>query len=175
MVKPIPVDLLPTPEEIRGVYGYDPETGLLTWLASNERHKAGDVACRMVSTGYRVTSLNCLVLRAHRVAFCWWHGAWPTDLIDHINGVKNDNRIANLRQVNQAENVQNILRLRATNTSGFVGAKPKGKRWEANIAAYGSGSKYLGVYDTPEEAHEAYMAAKRRLHPKVSQELIPSP
>ena len=101
---------------------------------------------------------------AHRLAWLYVHGAWPTGQIDHINGDRGDNRISNLRDVTPALNTQNQRRAaRSNKSSGLLGVTANRGRWLAQISIGGK-SRNLGRYATPEEAHAVYVAAKRVLH-----------
>lgn len=94
------------------------------------------------------------------------HGAIPDGLeIDHINGDESDNRICNLRLATKSENQQNKRRPRKDNKAGLLGVCwfERAKKWRAQITVNGE-CKYLGLYVTPEEAHAAYLTAKRELH-----------
>ena len=140
------------------VLDYNPDTGLFTWLVSFGRVKAGETAGTTGGT-YCYIRVNGSDRLAHRAAFAWVHGYWPKHHIDHINGNKRDNRICNLREATSKQNAANSP-LRRDNTSGFKGVRPartKGKWW-AHIYVDGR-CRYLGTYDTPEEAHTAYLKA----------------
>ena len=91
-------------------------------------------------------------------------GVWPTNEIDHVNRVRDDNRLTNLREATDAEQSWNRNKP-AHNTSGFVGVSwHKGaKKWGAYIGSGGSGL-YLGYFPTSELASAAYLEAKARLH-----------
>ena len=105
--------------------------------------------------------------QAHRIVWQLHNGQIPDGLqIDHINGIKDDNRIENLRLDVNKENPQNISEPQCNNTSGYLGVSwnEREKKWRAQIMVKGK-RKYLGLYDTKEEAYEAYLAAKRDLHP----------
>ena len=91
------------------------------------------------------------------------NGSWPIGEIDHVNGDRGDNRIANLRDVDHKTNSQNERRARAINTSGFLGVSKQGNKWQASIR-HGGKQLYLGLFAAKEEAHSAYLAAKRLLH-----------
>lgn len=103
--------------------------------------------------------------RAARLAWFYVHGAWPKHHIDHINGNRLDNRIANLRDIPRQANNQNIHRSFKTNKTGFLGVDldKRSNRYRASIRHNGS-NRTLGRFDTPEEAHEVYLNAKRLLH-----------
>jgi hypothetical protein len=90
-------------------------------------------------------------------------GEWPKGLIDHVNGVKDDNRFANLRVVDETGNSQNIRKPNRRNKSGFMGVIFFQNKWRASITHKGK-THWLGDFKTPEEAHEAYLIAKRKLH-----------
>jgi hypothetical protein len=155
-----------TAERVREMFHYDPETGVFTRRVSVANVKAGTPAGRLnKNDGYIQLMLDYKKYRAHRLIWLYVYGEWPTHTIDHINGDRSDNRIANLRDVDCATNNQNKHRPGTRNTSGFLGAtfcNTKGK-WRAQITV-GRRLKFLGHHATPELAHEAYVAAKRILH-----------
>jgi hypothetical protein len=93
------------------------------------------------------------------------YGSWPANTIDHINGIKTDNRIENLRDVTAAVNKQNMRAARSDSRSGLIGAiwQEDRKSWKAEIAVGGK-KKMLGRFKTAEAAHEAYVLAKRTVH-----------
>jgi hypothetical protein len=103
-------------------------------------------------------------LLAHRVVYALTHGHWPEHEIDHENGVEAGNSIANLRSATHGQNSQN-QKLFVTNTSGFPGVHwhKQRRKWKAEIAAINR-PIHLGLFDTPEEAYAAYLAAKAILH-----------
>ena len=98
----------------------------------------------------------------HRVLWAMAHGTVPP-MLDHINGDRSDNRLANLRVVDHTTNMQNQRNAMRDNRTGFLGVSPSGGRYRATIRVSGK-QKYLGLFDTAEAAHEAYLAAKRELH-----------
>lgn len=153
-----------TPEKLREIVSYDPETGVFTWRKTRGRARAGNVAGTPHNEGY----ISIVALRgrylAHRLAWFYVHGEWPQDDIDHINGDRSDNRISNLRDVSRSENLQNVATARKSSTHGFIGASRQGGRWKARIKLNGK-ETHLGLFDTPEEASEAYLRAKAEMHP----------
>lgn len=154
-------------EQLIADWSYDPDTGLFTRIRAAGRHgchKVGTVAGTSTSHGYVVIRIAGVLHGAHRLAWLYVHGEWPL-VIDHINGDRADNRLCNLRNVSQKENTQNLQRAPVTSKSGLLGAHRFGrqKRWSARIRIDGV-SVRLGLFDTPEEAHAAYMEAKRRHH-----------
>lgn len=152
-----------TQSHLQELLHYNPETGIFTWLVSRSRTRAGEIADYVNNRGYvriRICSVEYL---AHRLAWLYMTGGWPKDQIDHINGIRNDNRWANLREADRFINQQNQRKPRPNNVTGFLGVSPEGNRFVAQIGL--RGKKYsLGAYHTPEQAHKAYIEAKRRLH-----------
>jgi hypothetical protein len=163
-----------TAERLREVFDYDPLTGVFT--RKQQRTKYGtkvavaqwktdrNAGC-VGSGGYRLVAVDGKAYRGHRLAWLYVHGNWPEKFIDHINGDRVDNRIANLREVDNAVNMQNVKRARIDSGTGILGV-----RWEAERGKYSAdirahGKRYrLGRFDTAEEAQDAYLAAKRKLH-----------
>lgn len=169
---------LPTVETLKRLLSYDPESGVLTWRERgsmdcprdggkrwNSRY-AGQEAFRVVHTGYRQGMVNRVMVRAHRAAWAIYYGRWPDGDIDHINGNRSDNRIANLREVSRADNAKN-QRPRKNSKSGILGVCRHGKdRWKAYIKV-GDKPLHLGVFDSLDDAAEARARAnlKYGYHP----------
>jgi hypothetical protein len=101
-------------------------------------------------------------------AWLYVHGEWPKHTIDHINGIRSDNRIENLRDVPTRTNLENTRSQSRKNETGFMGVSRNktSVRADSWVAAITVNRKtiHLGVYETPEQAHAAYIQAKRRLH-----------
>ena len=157
---------LPSPERVREAFDYDPETGVLTWrICTSNRAPAGREAGSPDGQGYRILMLDGVLLRTHRVAWAHFHGTWPDHFIDHINGNRSDNRIANLRDVPNAVNLQNNAAPQCNNTSGFKGVwlDKRRNRYVAELQAFGKRHR-LGSFRTPEEAYAVYLEAKQRFH-----------
>lgn len=95
---------------------------------------------------------------AHRVAWLLHFGFWPDQELDHINGIKDDNRISNLREVTHAENMQNRTKAMRSSSTGVLGVKPFRNGYIARIQRFGK-RQHLGVFKTIEEASSAYRAA----------------
>ena len=154
-----------TAKRARELFDYDPLTGVLTRRAYLRGHKVGEVVGGVNSDGYRRVYTGKRSYLVHRVAWLMAHNAWPTNTIDHINGDKLDNRLANLRDVSRQENKENMRGPRADNQSGFLGVY-----WHKHVQKFQTSIRtsgkliHLGYYTTPEEAHQAYLTAKRRLH-----------
>lgn len=151
-------------EKLREVFSYDAETGILTWRDRVGNVAAGSVAGRITNKGYIQIGVCGKRYMAHRLAWAYVHGYWPNGDIDHIDGDRLNNRIANLRDVSRAVNSQNERRARSSNKScGLLGVSASLSKWRALIRVDGK-KLYIGTFDTPKAAHEAYLSAKRELH-----------
>lgn len=156
-----------TVDALRELLHYDPLTGLFTWRVKPcKRMGAGTAAGSKTKRGYVSIRVHGKPQYAHRVAWLYMFGIWPTNQIDHINGKGTDNRLVNLREGTPSENAQNLRGAHKNNTSGFLGASYESQtgKWRAQIQLNGSSVK-LGRYDSPELAHAAYLNAKAKLHP----------
>jgi HNH endonuclease/AP2 domain len=152
-------------DQLRAQLSFDAECGLFRWRANKGKHKAGDIAGCVNLPGYIVIRVSGVLYRAHRLAWLYVTGRWPLNGVDHINGIRSDNRFSNLREADQAQNLQNQRTARADNESERLGVSrdPRRDRWRARITI-GLKQKWLGYFDSAEEAHAAYLRAKRELH-----------
>ena len=156
-----------TPDRLREVLTYDEASGVFRWKEKpSQRTNAGEIAGFLHSCGYREVRVDGVRYKMHRLAWLYAYGKWPEKHIDHINGIRDDNRIANLREADNAQNHQNKKRAQSNNASGYLGVcwHSANKRWRAQIQACGKKIQ-LGYFDTAEEAHAAYLKAKAELHP----------
>ena len=170
---------LPDVETLRKLISYDPETGALTWrprpssLFSSDKQsaehnaaiwngrRAGSPAMpTLTEFGHQYGSVLGKKVKAHRVAWAIYHGRWPTDQIDHINGDPADNRIENLREVSQCENMRNQRRS-SRNTSGAIGVRWESGKWRAQMSLK-SGRLNLGRFSNFEDAVAARKAAEAK-------------
>jgi hypothetical protein len=157
-------------ELIGQLLAYEPETGVLRWKVDRSpRVRAGDEAGNITGNGYRKLVINKRVIFAHRIAWLLCHGKWPDGYVDHINGVRTDNRIANLRDVSHQANSQNMTRLPKSNKTGVLGVrkhvdKSGRDRFIPFIKLRGNERK-LGTYDTLEEAAAVRRAAAAEFYP----------
>lgn len=153
-------------KRLREILSYNPETGVFRWkVRTAYRVKVGDVAGTInKDNGYADISIGGRKYRSHRLAWLYVHGRLPDGEIDHINGKRSDNRMANLRECSRSENGQN-KGIRKDNKSGFVGVSwdKVANKWLAQIRVNNKTTK-LGRFDTPEVAHQEYLSAKRKLH-----------
>lgn len=153
---------------LRELLHYDPETGVFTWRVNRGRTaKAGSIAgfiCK--PQGYINTSVDGRTYKTHRLAWLHVYGEWPLQDIDHLNGVRTDNRIANLRDVSRSFNMQNRRTHSTHNKAGVLGVSfhKKTKKWMAQITNNGRRIT-LGYYETTDLAYAFYISAKRVLHP----------
>jgi len=158
-----------TQTRLKALLSYGPETGVFTWfIAPNGRIRVGMAAGNLNPNGYVHIKVDGILYKAHRLAWLYMTGAWPTEeQIDHINGVRSDNRWANLRECERKINAQNRRKPHPLNkSSGLLGVSRRNPTggYQARIRVNGK-EKPLGTYATAEAAHQAYVAAKRALHP----------
>ncbi len=134
-------------ERLKELFTYDAITGVLSRLvATSNRVKIGDIVGSIDSKGYWRVGVDGHSYRAHRLAWLYTHGEFPPDQIDHIDGDKLNNRIANLRPVSMQENQRNE-RLSKNNTSGIIGVTWSrcAKKWVSQITVSRK-NIYLGCY-----------------------------
>lgn len=167
---------LPTPEELRELLDYDPETGMLTWKRRdvkwfkgrnahghmrrwNSQHSGRPALASVHNDGYYWGNILKQMVLAHRAAWAIYTGVWPDDDIDHKNGVRSDNRIKNLRAVTHAVNGRNCAPYRKG-----VDLPPGVHRMKRNLKnpfiariRIKQQGVHIGCFPTPEAAHEAYL------------------
>lgn len=152
-----------TREQLVAEYSYDPSTGLFYRLSDRVGAPRGQVLGRLTSSRYLQIAVGGKAFSAHRLAWLYMTGEWPKHMVDHINGVRHDNRWSNLRDVTRSVNMENQRKAMRTNKSGFLGVSVHKLGFQAAIHTAGK-CHYLGIYRTPQEAHSVYLEAKRRLH-----------
>lgn len=152
-----------TQARLKELYTYDKATGIFTSLVARGGVPKGHQTKGSINAaGYCRLRVDGELHYAHRLAWLYEYGAWPTVLIDHRNEDKGDNRIGNLREATNAKNKQNVTRKPAS--SGVVGAIAKRDKFISKIKVEGK-SIHLGTFDTAEEAGDAYQAARVKFHP----------
>lgn len=148
-------------DQLKSILYYHQDSGVFYWrISSNMRIKPWDTAGKFDSDGYLQIRFAGKDYKAHRLAWLYVNGEFPNCQIDHINGIRKDNRICNLRTATIKQNAEN-RRISKKNTSGFRGVtlqKRTGK-WQAQMTHNGK-MLYLGLHSTPEEA-SAVVSAKR--------------
>lgn len=154
-----------TLDELKDRYSYDPDSGVISRLKRYGRSRA--VIGPITSTsreGYVIVNHGQEKFKAHRLAFLFMLGRMPDGDIDHIDGVRSNNKWSNLRAASRSENMKNIGG-RKNNASGFRGVSfyARDGRWKAQAQI--DGKKYfLGHFDTPQEASEAYETFAKLTH-----------
>jgi hypothetical protein len=129
---------------------YCPETGVITWIKPRRKIKVGQIAGAINNNGYLQIKFNGKAYKAHRLAWYLHYGVWPTNHIDHINGIKTDNRIINLRDVTRSENMNNTQGHREKTVKYYTFNKFK-QKWQVQASVNGK-LKYLGYFETEEKA-----------------------
>ena len=174
---------LPSPEVLRQLLRYEPETGKLFWLARNpdwfsdggkaashssavwNTNFAGKAAlATIMANGYLAGKILGKGVYAHRAIMTMDSGRWPDHEVDHINGDPSDNRMANLRLATRSQNALNTC-LSKRNASGWRGVWFDGARqkWAAMIGHDGKRTS-LGRFGSKDAAIAAYAEASERLH-----------
>lgn len=148
-----------TQEQLLKSHYYNPETGLFYKRLTSGKLKLTGTN----SLGYLQCRINCKTYLVHRLAWLYMTGEWPEEYIDHVDGNRANNVWSNLRLATNSENQENLKQAHANNPTGLLGATCRGSRFMARIVTK-SKLNYLGTFDTPEEAHQAYIEAKRKLH-----------
>jgi hypothetical protein len=151
---------------LRSILRYDAKVGKFYWLVDWQKPRAmiGCEAGSVVGEYHRI-SINYNKYLTHRLAWFYVHGVWPKDQIDHINGNKTDNKIANLRCADSSENQSNTAPRKAKKSKWPKGVSfyPDRGLWRSGIKKNGK-SYFLGHYDCPAAAHLAYVIAADEHH-----------
>lgn len=145
---------------------YDPKTGRFTWRIKRGRLRAGERAgCVCLHVPYWKININRTTYLSHRLAWFYVHKKWPKDQIDHINGVYGDDRIANLRESSQQQNMRNKQHFNKHGLRGIcLLTRPNLKKpWMARIVVKGKPT-FIGTYTTKEQAHAAWCAVAKKQH-----------
>jgi len=174
---------IPTPNELRQLLRYEPETGKLFWRERgpewfdrgyrsaegnaanwNARYAGTEAFTPKDAHGYLVGAIQNVKYKSHRVIWAMVYDEWPSGDVDHINSDRSDNRQNNLRAASRSQNMRNRGATKS-NSTGLKGVcwDAGRQKWLAQIRVNGR-NKYLGRYDTPECAHLAYKIAAAKLH-----------
>jgi hypothetical protein len=152
--------------ELCAVLSYDSTTGIFVWIKSlSNVVKVGSIAGKIGKDGRRDICVARKIYKAHRLAWLYVYGVWPTNVIDHIDGDNGNNRIDNLRDVVQSTNMQNMRKARMDSKSQSLGVhciKSSGK-FRAQLKVDGM-TRHIGCFDSKDDAHAAYISAKRLFH-----------
>ena len=153
-----------THKRLKQLLYYDAANGhFVRRVAVNGNSIVGSVAGHINEHGYRIIGIGWRNYRASRLAWFYAYGTWPVNHMDHMNGNRADDRIENLRDVSRAENMENIRVAYKRNKTGYLGVSKHRSKFRAHIKARGMMIR-IGLYDTAEEAHAAYLRVKRKLH-----------
>ena len=150
-----------TQERLKEVLDYDPETGHFIWKITRSHAVKGARAGALRPDGYRVIGIDGGLYRANRLAFLYMTGTFPSVFVDHKNTDQSDDRWDNIQKANHQQNAQNRSPQRSK--TGFRGVMPKGEKFVAGIT-HNRKRIYIGTFDTPEEASEAYEKKRTELH-----------
>ena len=153
---------LPSQEELRLLFSYDQKTGVLLNLVTRaSKAPKGARAGNVKGNGYRRVRIEGREYLEHRLVWKLVYGVDPVDTLDHINGVRSDNRLANLRDCTTADNNRFAAAKRHSLPLGVKQLKEKGKAYDRYMARATVDGKrvYLGTFSTPEQASQAYQEA----------------
>jgi hypothetical protein len=149
--------------DVRELLHYERDTGRLIWKRHmTTRARMGKEAGVVQMGRYRRVGIYGRYYMAHRLAWLIETGEWPENEIDHINGECSDNRWCNLREATCRENKLNTLHRNNTGLAGASYFKGNGK-YRSTISTQ-DGKKFLGYFNTAEEAHAAYKWAVIKYH-----------
>lgn len=155
-----------TRDELRELLRYDPDTGLFYWKVSRRQMKAGEIAGHIRKDGYNHIGAGFEKFLAHRLAWLFMTGAWPTCDLDHINRRRADNRWANLREAPGGVNARNsIKRVSKLGIRGVT--KARSGKFEAHIG-HDRRLIYLGTFPTAAEAARVVFLKRQELHGEFS-------
>lgn len=153
-----------TKKLVESKYLYDPDTGFFHRRLAGGRikqKKSGSIN----SNGYRQISVCRTLHSAHRLAWLVMTGEWPSLDVDHINGIRDDNRWVNLRLATRSTNMQNQRAAHSTSMSGLLGAHyHRGMGKFAAVIVVDGRKIHIGYFASANEAHAAYVAKKRQIH-----------
>ena len=150
-----------TQQQLKKLLHYDPTTGVFTWrVAKGRAIKIGQTAGSINSRNYIQIMISGERYVAHRLAWFYVFGTWPSAHIDHINTTRSDNRIENLREATHVENAQNARKQQGARCR-LKGVYVDNSKFRARIRV-GARQIHLGMYDTEEDAHAAYMRAAEK-------------
>lgn len=158
-----------TQQDLIDLLDYNKVTGVFMWKKQRRGIKTGVALGSCNGFGYlRITVLG-KSFYAHRLAWMYVYGKWPKGQIDHINGIKTDNSIKNLRDVSLQANLQNRVIFQSNSESKILGVSwhKKAKKWQAHICVYKQ-RKYLGLFEKIEDAEKAYQREKQRINYECS-------
>lgn len=150
-----------TAEWLREQMAYEPVTGTFMWKVRGPGRTVGKVLGTVAGGGYLTIKVQNILYYAHRLAWLYVHGEWPSASLDHIDGNRMNNAVANLRIATAAQNSARVRTKRSIAPSR--GVFPHGVGFVARIHHAGK-RHYLGYFPTAEGAKAAYEAKALELH-----------
>lgn len=153
-----------TVDVLKSTLHYDEKSGYFYRKLKNNNIKTNP--CGSISkNGYVVIRVKNILYYAHRLAWMYVYGVFPSNHIDHINNTRTDNRIENLRDVSRSENNQNLKKAQKNNKTKVLGVSFTNKKKPFRARIYINGKqRQIGTFLTAEEAHSAYMEEKKKYH-----------
>jgi hypothetical protein len=150
-------------EYLKSILKYDPDTGIFTWVKHKPQQRKDIPPGFINSGGYHIIKIDLVPYKAHRLAWLYVHGHWPPHFLDHINMVRNDNRICNLRLATSSENGLNRRKFK-NNTTGYMGVSynKNSKKYVSMLMIDGK-STFLGYFDDAKTASDAYNQLKSEM------------
>jgi len=142
---------------------YDKSTGIFTSKVNRGRIKVGGPVGTLHITGYEHIGLDGKIYKSHRLAWLYVTGFMPSGDIDHVDGIKNNNKWCNLRDVDKNTNQQNRIKAQQNSSTGMLGVTRHKNVFVASITIENK-RVYIGSFNTPEAAHAAYIEQKRLIH-----------
>ena len=154
-----------TQKRLKEIIHYEPDTGVFTRHVTVANAVAGSIAGCKTSMGYIRIKIDRKAVFAHRLAWLYVYGYFPKQIIDHVNQIKDDNRIKNLRKSSALQNAHNISHKKTISKSGFRGVSwhKRCKKYCARIRVNNK-TISLGYFNNPESAHKAYLEAAKKYH-----------
>ena len=154
-----------TKERLKEVVTFDDTTGIFVRKLKAKRAVVGRTLGYKKSNGYIALSIDGQKYFAHRLAWLYVYGEFPKNDIDHIDGNRTNNKIKNLRDVSRTENLQNIKIAKSHNKStGILGAYLHMSGKFMSRIKVNKKDVYLGLFETAEQANQAYLKAKQQFH-----------
>jgi len=151
-----------TQKKLKKLLHYNQDTGEFTWRVNRGGNRSGTVAGSMNGSGYILIQIDGKSYKAHRLAWLYEHGAWPPADMDHINHIRTDNRLDNLRPVTRSENMRNASKY-SHNSSGVTGVHwhKDCKKWRAFISVDGK-QLHLRLFDCSFDALVTRLLAEQK-------------
>ena len=154
-----------TQNELKELLEYDKDSGIFTYKKDLKMHKKFSIAGWKDLHGYLNIMINGKYYKMHRLAWLYIYGELPSMALDHINNVRDDNKIENLRLATAKQNPQNLKSAHKDNSTGYLGVyfRKDRNKYSSQICVDGI-KKTLGCFNTAEDAYEAYINAKNKMH-----------